>query len=401
MHVASENAHLMWNPDDPSTYLIRNLAQRLGYSSHSSIPEIGIVNLTVYLRTPRVQDIYLQYGNMRQPGRILVGLENKAKTGWLNVLLQTYYHINAFRSMVYKIPTSYNATADIVWALQRTFHAMQISQVPVSTDELISAMGCRVGEAQDAQDKALLILYLLEKGMEAREVGGNLKRLFEGQLCTYQYALDSYQGSSRCEMFWDLSLNIRPYRSLAESLRDYIQPLGVEDSHLLGRGQRGTQVPTIDRFPPVLHLHLKRYEYNLKAPRFVKDDSLWEFPDEIDLAPFLSFSADKSEPSIYRLFAVITHEGNENGGVYYVYLRPTGDGPFVKFHDEQVTPASSEEVFDTNFGEDYGDMYGASKSAYILFYCRVSRLQELFGDITDADLPSSVGYWASSHRCRG
>jgi hypothetical protein len=36
-------------------------------------------------------------------------------------------------------------------------------------------IGCRVGEVQDTQDRSLLVLYLLNKGMEAREVGGNLK----------------------------------------------------------------------------------------------------------------------------------------------------------------------------------------------------------------------------------
>lgn len=82
-------------------------------------------------------------------------------------------------------------------------------------------IGCRVGEVQDTQDRSLLVLYLLNKGIEAREVGGNLKLLFGGQLCTYQHALESldpYQGYSRCEMLWDLSSIIRPCRSLAESL---------------------------------------------------------------------------------------------------------------------------------------------------------------------------------------
>jgi ubiquitin carboxyl-terminal hydrolase 7 len=299
--------------------------------------------------------------------------------------------------MVYIIPTSYHATTDIAWALQRTFYAMQISQVPVSTDELIPSLGCRVGEPQDAQNKAMEILYLLEQRMEAAAAGDNLKRLFEGQSCTYHYALDSNQGASIHESFWNLSLNIRPYRSLAESLRNYIQPFGVEDSDLVGRGQRGSQLHTIDRFPSVLELHLKRYEYDLKLRRMVKDDSLWEFPEEIDLDPFLSFTADKSESNIYRLFGVITHEGNLNGGVYYVYLRPTGDGPFFRFHDEKVTPASPEEVFDANFRGDSGDMYGASKTAYMLFYCRVSRLQELFADITDEDLPLSVRSMRLAH----
>lgn len=39
-----------------------DLAQKLGYSSQSSITEIGMVNLTVYLRIPEVQDVSPQYG---------------------------------------------------------------------------------------------------------------------------------------------------------------------------------------------------------------------------------------------------------------------------------------------------------------------------------------------------
>lgn len=221
---------------------------------------------------------------------------------------------------------------------------------------------------------------LLDRRMEPTATSGSLSRIFEGQTHTYQSAFDSSEGSSRSEGFWSLGLNTCRYASLAESFRDYTRPYRVDDSYIIGRGQRGSQVLTVDRFPPVLQLDLKRFEYDLKLLTMVKDESVWTFPDEIDLDPFLSFSGDRSEPCIYRLCSVITHEGTLDDGIYYCYVRPTGEGPFVRFHDEQVTAASTEEVFDANFGGDCGNMQGASKTAYMLFYYRVSRQQELFGD---------------------
>ena len=42
-----------------------------------------------------------------------------------------------------------------------------------------------------------------------------------------------------------------------------------------------------ESFPPVLHLQLKRFEYDFMVDDLVKIDDFYEFPDKIDLKPYL------------------------------------------------------------------------------------------------------------------
>jgi ubiquitin carboxyl-terminal hydrolase 7 len=67
------------------------------------------------------------------------------------------------------------------------------------------------------------------------------------------------------------------------------------------------------------------------------------------------------------------------------------DGGFYKIHDEQVTPVTLSDVFQAGYGgDDDGNNQGWSKTATLLCYFRKSRLDEIFVDITDADMPTSV-----------
>ncbi|KAL4993751.1 hypothetical protein BDV10DRAFT_17435 [Aspergillus recurvatus] len=163
----------------------------------------------------------------------------------------------------------------------------------------------------------------------------------------------------------------------------------IQNSTLLGdEGQRSTFVHTIDSFPPVLQICLKRYCYNAQLMRMGKGTDFLEYPRELDLEPFLSFRADRSEPCLYRLVGVITHEGGSKDGVYYAYVRPIVDGPFFRFHEEQVTPATME-ILDANYGGDCRDMSGVATIAYMLFYCRVSRLHHMFCDVPESSSPAA------------
>ncbi|KAJ5688691.1 Ankyrin repeat protein [Penicillium macrosclerotiorum] len=376
-HGLVQFAFVVWNPNDPSKYVARN-------SMHYFRP--GQTNWG-FRKFSRATNLAKELANNSNPS-----------TGWLNVLLQTYYHVPALRRMVYKIPTGYRATTDMAWALQRCFYALQVSKIPVSTDELTHALGWRTGEPQDAEQKAREFLELLEDRMGPTAAGCDLRSLFVGQTETSLVSLDSDLGRSRPESFWDLHLNITDHRSIRhycsffESLQSYNSSQGAEENLSGFKGELGSFGLTIQSLPTILEIHPRRYDYDIKSARFKKVDAFWEFPEEVDLSPFLSFSANRSESCVYRLFSVITHEGTLSDGVYYVYVRPTGDGPFFRFHDEQVTPAMLEEVLDSNFGGDCGDMNHSCKVAFMLFYFRVSRMREVFEEIREADIPLSLRF---------
>jgi Ubiquitin carboxyl-terminal hydrolase len=61
-----------------------------------------------------------------------------------------------------------------------------------------------------------------------------------------------------------------------------------------------------ERFPPVLHLHLTRFQYDPIANAAVKFNGRCEFPELLDLSPFIQGGASP-EDFHYLLHAVLVH----------------------------------------------------------------------------------------------
>ncbi|KAM5541746.1 hypothetical protein V8D89_004475 [Ganoderma adspersum] len=99
----------------------------------------------------------------------------------------------------------------------------------------------------------------------------------------------------------------------------------------------------ISRPPPILVIHLKRFQQTSKNSvslygGFKKLDEFVAFPEYLDLAPFLAprredFAAEKTEKGkhkthekcMYRLYAVVVHIGNMLGGHYVAYTALPND----------------------------------------------------------------------------
>ncbi|KAI0371338.1 cysteine proteinase [Pilatotrama ljubarskyi] len=101
----------------------------------------------------------------------------------------------------------------------------------------------------------------------------------------------------------------------------------------------------ISRPPPILVIHLKRFQQMAKVHTislsggFKKLDDFVAFPEYLDLAPFLApkredFAPDKTdkgkrkqERCMYRLYAVVVHIGNMLGGHYVAYTALPQNAP--------------------------------------------------------------------------
>lgn len=101
--------------------------------------------------------------------------------------------------------------------------------------------------------------------------------------------------------------------------------------------QQAVKQMSIRRLPPVMCLHIKRFEHRRLNGVAAKVDTPLVFPvDSLDMAPFTSsavlrarYSA-RSGPAaasgapgglLYELYAVVSHRGNLEGGHYITYLR--------------------------------------------------------------------------------
>lgn len=374
-------------------------------------------NITAYVRivkdpTGVLWHSFQNYDSKRETG--MVGLRNQGATCYLNSLLQSLYFTNGFRKAVYQIPTEAEASKDnSAWTLQRLFYSLQTSEASVPTTELTASFGWesrQIFEQQDVQELCRKLMERLEEKMKGTPAERALPDLFVGKTKTYISCINVDFESSRIEEFWDIQLNVRGNKTLDDSFKDYIQVETLEGENKYDAGppyglQDARKGVIFESFPPVLHLHLKRFEYDINRDAMMKLNDRHAFPMEFDATPYLSSDADNSEPWIYQLHGVLVHSGDFNAGHYYAYLKPTKDGYFYRFDDDKVIRATEKEVLDENYGGEYDLTNGTigvrqpyarglstkrSMNAYMLVYIRKSRLNEVLVDITPDDVPTHL-----------
>jgi ubiquitin carboxyl-terminal hydrolase 7 len=244
----------------------------------------------------------------------------------------------------------------------------------------------------------------MEEKMKGTEAENVLSKLFCGKVRTYISCINVEYESRRVEDFWDIQLNVSGNKNLEESFKDYVQVevMNGENQYFAGEQfklQDANKGVIFETFPEVLHLQLKRFQYDIDRDAMMKINDRYEFPETFDAAPYLSDDADKSESWIYQLHGVLVHSGDLNAGHYYAFIKPTKDGWFYKYDDDKVTKATMREVLEENFGGEYllpnGSvaMRGKTKpiirqmSAYMLVYIRQSRLDEVLLPVTKEDTP--------------
>ncbi|OBT71105.1 hypothetical protein VF21_09514 [Pseudogymnoascus sp. 05NY08] len=373
---------------------LKNLLGAPGVDADSLLLENGEANITAYVRvykdpTGVLWENFWNYDLKKATG--MVGLRNQGSTGYLNVVLQALYFITAIRKLVYKIPTREGATTDVAWALQRLFYSLQTSDTFVTTQELTKSFGWSPIQAFQQQDVVEMLQILISQLMTRAQwnrVEELLPDLFIGSQRFFTSNVNSDRVSSRSEDLYILSLNIYGLRTLQESLADYVKvdTFNTGAQHEPQEMKRGM---IIDAFPPVLHLQLKRFQYDISEDAMVKLDDFFEFPEEIDLSPYLADNADRSEPWTYVIYGVVAHSGGIAGGQYNAFLRPANDGQFYKFDDERVTKATLKEAIHNNFGAEDGKPT-KKPTAYLLIYTRKSRLGDLLGNFTKNDVPQRI-----------
>lgn len=204
----------------------------------------------------------------------------------------------------------------------------------------------------------------------------------------------------------DIQLNVKGMKNLHESFKDYVavETLDGENKyHAEGYGLQDAKKGIIfQSFPPVLHLQLKRFEYDLQRDAMVKINDRHEFPFEIDLAEFLDSSADRSQSWVYKLHGVLVHSGDLHGGHYFALIKPDGNSRWLKFDDDRVTPVTDKEVLEENYGGEpltglplalQRNQVRAMKrftNAYMLVYIRESALNEVLPPFVDEDTPAHL-----------
>ncbi|KAI8933294.1 hypothetical protein NX059_009921 [Plenodomus lindquistii] len=429
---------VLWNPNDPSMFITHTANHRFtaeegdwGFTRFAELRRLfsnswddrgrpmvedNTCNVTAYVRvlkdpTGVLWHNFLNYDSKKETG--MVGLKNQGATCYLNSLLQSLFFTQAFRQAVYQIPTAEESDrTNSAYALQRLFYLLQTSNGAVGTTDLTLSFGWdskQIFEQQDVQELSRVLMDKLDEKMKGTEAEGALTKMFVGKMKTYISCINVDYESSRTEDFWDIQLNVSGNKTLDDSFKDYIQveTMDGENKYFAeGFGLQDAKKGVIfESFPPVLHLQLKRFEYDFQRDAMMKVNDRYEFPEVWDAAPYLSDAADRSESWVYRLHGVLVHSGDLNAGHYYAFLKPTKDGHFYKFDDDRVTRATLREALEENFGGDYAQTNGntgarnpytrnwsakRSMSAYMLVYVRETRLDQVLMDGKTVEPPKHL-----------
>lgn len=182
--------------------------------------------------------------------------------------------------------------------------------------------------------------------------------LFQGQLKSMLHCLHCGFKSVTFDEFMSLTVPIPNIDSctLKDCLKEFTkEELLIKNNrwkcHSCGHRSRAKKKIDMWKLPPVLIIHLKRFQFskknNLKIQKFV------DFPvDELD---FLEFDLGPQKvPSKYKLFAKIDHIGVSNTGHYVAQALNCYDQKWYDFDDEIVNPVEKDSL--------------VSQYAYVLFY---------------------------------
>ncbi|KAK2720979.1 ubiquitin carboxyl-terminal hydrolase 47-like isoform X2 [Artemia franciscana] len=381
-----------------------------------------------------------------------VGLVNQAMTCYLNSLLQTLYMTPEFRNALYQWrfdESSEEAAKSIPYQLQKLFLLLQTSQkTAVETTQLTRSFGWDSSEAwqqHDIQELCRVMFDALEHKFKGTEHADLISRLYEGKMTDYLKCLECNQEKAREDTFLDVPLPVRPfgssaaYSSIEESLKAFVQPETLDGNNQYHCDRCGKKCDAhkglkFSKFPYLLTLHLKRFDFDYSTLQRIKLNDRVTFPEILDLNSFLKDSKDvsgdtddclsegtdldddashrthssklsdiesqvgeedegidltsgvvdperskrralESGPYVYELFSIMIHSGSASGGHYYAYIKDFRTGLWSCFNDQSVTRVTPEDIEKSYGGASgrsyYSSAYSSSTNAYMLIYRQI------------------------------
>ncbi|KAL1842164.1 hypothetical protein VTJ49DRAFT_5937 [Mycothermus thermophilus] len=192
-----------------------------------------------------------------------------------------------------------------------------------------------------------------------------ITKIFGGQLRS-ELRVPGNKNSVTLEPYQPLQLDIGSpeVRNIIDALRGLTRPEVIhgdfDSPH--GKDVRATKQVFIESVPPVLILHLKRFQFDAEGYGTVK---IWkkvgyplefEFPREVlSRQTRNTMLSENSGAPRYRLIAVVYHHGkNASGGHYTVDVRRQDGREWIRIDDTVIRRVRDEHVAEAGAEEDAG-----------------------------------------------
>lgn len=232
-----------------------------------------------------------------------VGLVNQAMTCYLNSLLQALFMTPEFRNALYTWEfDGTGETKSIPFQLQKLFVNLQTSNKPsVETTDLTKSFGWDSTEAwqqHDIQELCRVMFDALEQKFKNTKQSDLINCLYEGKMIDYVKCLECETEKSREDTFLDIPLPVRPfgnttaYESIEEALKAFVQPetLDGNNQYFCEKCDKKCDAHKglkFKKFPYILTLHLKRFDFDYQTLHRIKLNDKVTFPQQLNLNGFV------------------------------------------------------------------------------------------------------------------
>lgn len=239
-----------------------------------------------------------------------VGLVNQAMTCYLNSLLQALFMTPEFRNALYN--WEFDGTGEsksIPFQLQKLFVNLQTSnKIAVETTDLTKSFGWDSTEAwqqHDIQELCRVMFDALEQKFKNTKQADLINTLYEGKMIDYVKCLECETEKSREDTFLDIPLPVRPfgstvaYESVEEALKAFVQPetLDGNNQYFCEKCNKKCDAHKglkFKKFPYILTLHLKRFDFDYQTLHRIKLNDKVTFPQQINLNGFVESKGSNS-----------------------------------------------------------------------------------------------------------
>jgi ubiquitin carboxyl-terminal hydrolase 40 len=298
----------------------------------------------------------------------------------------------------------------IIAELQLLFSEMTVLDAKaVSTEKLTDSFGWKGKDTSiqhDIHELNRKLFDAIEKSLKGTKEENLIKEIYHGTVLNQIKCLFCGFVSERGEEFLDLTVFVKGFSSLEESLAGFVTPeiLDGMNQYFCARCNQhrdAAKGQILDRLPPVLIFPLMRFEYDWQQDKRKKVTNKFTFPTTIDMSPYCAHSKNvagevkvgektdnssgiqestlnpKAEESSvitpvpsshYSLFAVLIHQGGAYGGHYHAFIRDLDTAnDWWNFDDEKTQQIDIEDAISSQFGGNTKEC--ACMNFFILFIC--------------------------------